>query len=123
MMDLTEHLSMLKNKKLNLHIVKKILDYVVQLIKHQPLVNSNYILYAHDDMYFCKNWDVFLENEIKKFPNNLYYLSGTNISVDNGLINYDCGSTLKILMKNLTNFVLMIIVKIYKDSLGTTFNS
>ena len=44
-------------------------------------------------MYFCKDWDIFLEKEIKKFPNHLYYLSGTNISVNNGLINHDCGST------------------------------
>ncbi len=25
------------------------------------LVTTNYILYAHDDMYFCKNWDYFLD--------------------------------------------------------------
>ena len=63
------------------------------LNKASKLVNTNYILYSHDDMFFCKNWDVFLENEIKKFSHNLFYLTGTNISVNNGLINYDCGSS------------------------------
>ena len=29
-------------------------------------VTSDYILYAHDDMFFCKNWDVYLVDEIKK---------------------------------------------------------
>ena len=56
------------------------------------LVNTNYILYAHDDMFFCKNWDIFLENEVKNINNNLFYLTGTNVSINNGLINYDCGS-------------------------------
>ena len=27
--------------------------------------STNYILYAHDDMFFCKNWDIYLTNEIK----------------------------------------------------------
>jgi len=56
------------------------------------LTTSNYILYAHDDMYFCKNWDEYLIDEIKKQKNNLYYLSGTNVSTRFGLINYDCGN-------------------------------
>ena len=59
------------------------------------LTTSNYILYAHDDMYFCKNWDVFLIDEIMKQKNNLYYLSGTNVSTRFGLINYDCGSDIE----------------------------
>ncbi len=29
------------------------------LNKASRLVNTNYILYAHDDMFFCKNWDLF----------------------------------------------------------------
>ena len=55
-------------------------------------VDTNYFLYAHEEMCFCKNWDLHLENEIKKFPDNLFYLTGTNVSVNNALINFDCGS-------------------------------
>ena len=59
------------------------------------LSTTNFILYAHDDMYFCKNWDLYLENEVKKYKNNFYYISGTNISSKYGSINYDCGSSPK----------------------------
>jgi len=59
------------------------------------LSTTNFILYAHDDMYFCKNWDLYLENEVKKYKNNFYYISGTNISYKDGSINYDCGSSPK----------------------------
>ncbi len=65
------------------------------LNKASKLVNTDYILYAHDDMFFCKNWDIFLEKEVKKINNNLFYLTGTNVSVNNGLINYDCGSNIE----------------------------
>ena len=27
--------------------------------KAYSLTTTNYILYAHDDMYFCKDWDIF----------------------------------------------------------------
>ena len=62
--------------------------------KAYSLTTTDYILYAHDDMYFCKNWDIFLIDEINKQDNNLYYLTGTNISTRHGLINYDCGSSI-----------------------------
>ena len=42
--------------------------------KASKLVNTNYILYAHDDMYFCKNWDVFLEKEIKNLLIIIYFI-------------------------------------------------
>jgi len=57
------------------------------------LATSNYILYAHDDMFFCKNWDLYLTKEINNYNHNLYYLSGMNVSKKDGLINYDCGET------------------------------
>jgi len=63
--------------------------------KAYSLTTTDYILYAHDDMYFCKNWDNFIIDEIKKYNDNLYYLTGTNVSTRHGLINYDCGSSLK----------------------------
>ena len=49
----------------------------------------NYILYAHDDFYFCPDWDEILKNEIDKINHNLFYLSGT--MVNNGQIDLDCG--------------------------------
>ena len=59
------------------------------------LTSTDYILYAHDDMYFCKNWDIYLTQEINDQTTNLYYLSGTNVSTRHGLINYDCGQSIE----------------------------
>ena len=57
------------------------------------LIKNQYVLYAHDDMYFCKNWDKFLIEEVQKQNNNLFYFSGTNISYKDGILNFDCGNT------------------------------
>jgi GT2 family glycosyltransferase len=53
------------------------------------LVTSNYILYAHDDFYFCPHWDEILKNEVDKIGHNNFYLSGTMIN--NGQIDFNCG--------------------------------
>ena len=55
-------------------------------------INTNLILYSHDDMFFCKDWDLFLEKELIKYKDNLFYLTSVNISVNKGLINLDCGN-------------------------------
>ena len=63
--------------------------------------NTNFILYAHDDMYFLPKWDVFLFDEINLIPHNKFYLSLTQISHNRGVkgnlhhIHFDCGSDLK----------------------------
>jgi glycosyltransferase involved in cell wall biosynthesis len=54
---------------------------------------TDFILYAHDDFYFCPNWDFFLKKELDKITHDKFYLSGT--MVNNGQINLDCGSDLK----------------------------
>ena len=46
--------------------------------KASTKVSTQYVLYVHDDMYLCKNWDQILENEIKSLDNDLFYFSGTN---------------------------------------------
>ena len=59
------------------------------------LSRTDYILYTHDDMFFCKNWDYYLNNEIKKYKDQLFYISGTTVSVNSGIINYNCGKTIE----------------------------
>ena len=54
---------------------------------------TQYILYAHDDFYFCPNWDQVLNNEINKIGHNNFYLSVT--MVNNGQIQLDCGGDLE----------------------------
>ena len=29
------------------------------------LIKNDYVLYSHDDMFFCKNWDIFLKEAIE----------------------------------------------------------
>ena len=52
---------------------------------------NEYILYAHDDFYFCPNWDLILKKEIDNIGHNLFYLSGT--MMHRGQIDFDCGNT------------------------------
>jgi len=54
---------------------------------------TDYILYAHDDFYFCPNWDIVLEKEINKINHNKFYLSGTMIN--NGQIDLNCGNDIE----------------------------
>ncbi len=55
--------------------------------------NFQYILYAHDDFYFCPNWDEILRDEIKIIKHNNFYLSGT--MMNNGQIDFNCGDTVE----------------------------
>ena len=41
-------------------------------------ISTKYVLYVHDDMYLCTNWDEILEKEITNLDHDLFYLSGTN---------------------------------------------
>jgi len=65
---------------------------------------TNYILYAHDDFYFCPGWDEVLLKEVKKIPHNNFYLSG--IMMNNGPLKFNCGNTLSDFDENklLNNF-------------------
>ena len=61
--------------------------------KAASLSTTNYIMYTHDDMFFCKDWDVFLEKKIKDQKNNLFYLSGKTISNNDISNDFKCGLT------------------------------
>ena len=54
--------------------------------------STNYIIYAHDDMYFCPNWDISFKKEINNTNGNLYLISGTMIEANSGHLQLDCGS-------------------------------
>ena len=54
---------------------------------------NDFILYAHDDFYFCPEWDLTLKNEIDKIGHNRFYLSG--IMMNNGPLKFDCGNSLE----------------------------
>ena len=56
-------------------------------------ITTDFILYSHDDMFFCYHWDEYLKKEVIKYKDNMFYLTGTNVSINEGLLNYDCGSS------------------------------
>ena len=51
-----------------------------------------YLLYAHDDFYFCPKWDKILKKEVDLIGHNNFYLSGT--MMNNGQIEFDCGDSI-----------------------------
>ena len=56
----------------------------------------NYLLYSHDDMYFCPNWDKILLEEVKLIEHNKFYLSSIMINGDpklKGHLNFGAGDT------------------------------
>ena len=58
----------------------------------------DYILYAHDDMYFLPNWDFSLIEEVKLLKTKKFYLSSIMINGDpklNGHLNFHAGDTVE----------------------------
>ena len=56
---------------------------------------KNYIVLAHDDMYFCPNWDKVFASDLKKIPENSdFFLSGTMVQPFESYINLNCGDTI-----------------------------
>ena len=58
--------------------------------------SKKYIVLAHDDMYFCPNWDRVFHSELSKLPQNSdFFLSGTMVQPFESYINLNCGDTIK----------------------------
>ncbi len=61
--------------------------------KAAKLSSFKYLLYCHDDMYFCPNWDKILIDEVNSINHDSFYLSGTMIEPNSGHIKYNFGET------------------------------
>ncbi len=86
-------LNYLKKKNINFTYTKNnagICEGVNLAVKKS---NFKYVLYAHDDFYFCPEWDLILKKEINNIGHNEFYLSGT--MMNNGQIKFDCGNSFK----------------------------
>jgi len=83
----------LKNEKIKYSYTKYNAGICEGVNLASKLSTTNYILYAHDDFYFCPGWDDALVNELKNLKNNLFYFSGTMIQ--NGQVELNCGSSLE----------------------------
>lgn len=88
-------------------------DYNAGICKGMNLAanqsTKEYLLYAHDDFYFCPEWDLILKNEVDTIGHDDFYLSG--IMMNNGQIEFDCGDSVsnfneKKFLKNYKNYNL-----------------
>ena len=60
------------------------------------LASNKYIVLAHDDMYFCPNWDNVFNSELKNISENEdFFLSGTMVQPFKSYINLNCGTNIK----------------------------
>lgn len=81
----------LKNENINFTHTKFNSGICEGINKAASLSKFDYLLYAHDDFYFCPNWDEILKNEVKVIGHNKFYLSGT--MMHEGQIKFDCGDS------------------------------
>ena len=63
--------------------------------KAAKLATNRYILYSHDDMYFCPEWDKVLINEVNAMKSDSFYLSGTMIEASSGHIVFNFGENIE----------------------------
>ena len=87
-----EKINFLKKKKIKYTFTK----YNAGICKGMNLAAKKtkyeYLLYAHDDFYFCPSWDKILKNEVDLIGHKNFYLSGT--MMNNGQIKFDCGNSI-----------------------------
>ena len=88
-------LSFVKDKKIKFTYSKKNIGLCSSINLAASVASNNYFLYAHDDMYFCPNWDLFLKKEVEMINHDNFYLSGTMIEPKSGHIKFDAGDKIE----------------------------
>lgn len=99
-------LEYLKNKNIKYTLTKYNAGICEGVNIGSKISKNKYLLYSHDDFYFCPGWDIAFENELKSINTELFYLSGTMIQ--NGQLTLDCGHNFK-------NFNEIKLLKNYKN--------
>ena len=84
-------LEFLKNNKISYTFSEHNIGICEGMNKAAKKTKFDYILYAHDDFYFCPNWDVVLKKNLDSIGHNNFYLSGT--MMNNGQIEFNCGES------------------------------
>ncbi len=89
-------LEFIKTSKLKFSYSKINEGVCVAFNKAAKLATKKYIVLAHDDMYFCPNWDKVFEKELSKISEKEdFFLSGTMVQPFKSYINLDCGNTIE----------------------------
>ncbi len=101
-------LEFIKNSNFKFTYSKKNLGLCSSINSAVKLSTNKYILYSHDDMYFCPMWDKILLNEVNVIGHDNFYLSGTMIEAFSGHITFNCGTNINTfseekLLKNYQN--------------------
>ena len=87
-------LEFIKNSGLKYSYSKNNSGVCVAFNEGVKLASRKYVLLAHDDMYFCPEWDKVLISEIKKLPEEIdFFLSGTMVQPFESYINLNCGKS------------------------------
>ena len=86
-------LEFVKHNNINFTFTKKNVGLCTAVNTAAKLASTEYILYSHDDMYFCPSWDLVLKDELNKINTKLFYFSASMIEKDSGHIIFDCGSS------------------------------
>ena len=85
----------LKNEKIKEIKSKKNDGLCTALNELANIAKHDYLLFLHDDMYVCPNWDDVLIKEIGSYSHNNFYLSGVMIERGEGHISYNFGDNYK----------------------------
>ena len=59
--------------------------------KASKLTKNKYLVLAHDDMYFCPEWDVVFNKEVESLGTKDFFISGTMVQPFDSYINLNCG--------------------------------
>ncbi len=86
-------LEYVKNNNIKFTYSKKNLGLCSAVNLAAKNATTDYILYSHDDMYFCPDWDVVLLDEVKHIGTDKFYLSASMIEKNSGHIQIDAGDT------------------------------
>ena len=81
-------LDFLKEKKIKYSFTNYNSGICEGVNKASKLATNEFLLYAHDDFYFCPKWDEILFSELKKIPSKKFYLSGTMLELSNTKNNF-----------------------------------
>ena len=95
-LDLVNKRSFLENINYKFTFSDKNQGVCVAFNEAVKIATKKYIVLAHDDMYFCPNWDKVFQSELMKLPENSdFFLSGTMVQPFKSYINLNCGETIK----------------------------
>ena len=108
----------LNSKKISYTFSKKNIGLCSAVNLAAKKSKHDYIVYSHDDFYFCPDWDKALFDEIKEIGHKKFYLSSTQVNTF-GIKYFNCG-------KNFNNFnkqkLLKNLTKIkFPDIQGSTW--